>query len=669
MEKHIQILEFNHIINQLNEQAITKQAKEKLEDLTSFLSENELRTALRDTTEARTVLDRLGTPPIPAMEGMDTLLSAAVKGEMLLAEELERIGVSLSAVKRLREFLNRGKSLSVGLVYQAEELDDLEEVREEIFKSVRGGQIDDYASDALRGIRRNLLILNDRIKAKAEGMLKNHKEYYTDAFVVNRNGHICLPVKRECKLKVSGSVIDKSSTGATFFIEPSAIAKLNEERQILKIEEENEERKILYTLTAMIADYHSAFLRNLEVIVKLDFIFAKGKLSAAMKAVAPHIHTERYMRIQNGRHPLLEEEICVPLNFEIGTNAIQSEEVQTEKQKGYQGVIITGPNTGGKTVAIKTIGLLSIMAQCGLHIPCESADICMNSQVLCDIGDGQNITENLSTFSAHVKNILEILRKVNEESLVILDELGSGTDPAEGMGIAIAILEQLKISGCLFVATTHYPEIKVYAEKEEGIINARMAFDRDTLKPLYCLEIGKAGESCALHIAKKLGMPESILERARIEAYGGMRNTVDKHSHAESTMWKKEKETEKSLMEAQQSNALKKEYVPKIQKNKPHKAVSNRAEQFEIGDCVMIYPDRTLGIVARKANAKGELLVQTKKEKRFINHKRLKLHVAALEMYPEDYDFSIIFDTVVNRKARRKMEKGYQEDLEIHSEE
>jgi len=273
----------------------------------------------------------------------------------------------------------------------------------------------------------------------------------------------------------------------------------------------------------------------------------------------------------------------------------------------------------------------------------------MNNQVLCDIGDGQNIADNLSTFSAHIRNILEILQKVTQESLVILDELGSGTDPAEGMGIAISILEQLRLSGCLFLATTHYPEVKAYAKRHEEIVNARMAFDKENLKPLFRLEIGRSGDSCALYIAKRLGMPDMMLLSAAKEAYGEVNKDLireldlDKHS----------------------KNELKKIYVPRILKITEKQPLKREISTFARGDSVTVFPDRLIGIVVNPADKKGNVLVQIKKEKVFINHKRLKLKAAASELYPEDYDFSIIFDSVENRKARHKMGKGYQQDLEI----
>lgn len=649
MQKEFQTLEFDQILTKLENYAFTNKAKEVCRNLKPYLNEVEVHNKLKETTQARKILDNIGTPPIISMRDMEKLLITVGQGGMLLPTQLEYIGITLTGIKRIKDFLDRCKYLEVGIAYYSEELDSLDDLKEEIIKDIRNGSVDDYASKELREIRRSMEQLRNNIKDKADNMLRNHKEYYSDSFVSNRNGHICLPVKKEYKFKMDGSVIDKSATGNTLFIEPTAIAKMNEELQIGKIDEENEERKILYTLSSLVADCTEVIYRNMDVIAKIDFHFAKGKLSAEMDGCNPIINTQHYISIKEGRHPLLDKEECVPLNFEIG--------------KGINGIVITGPNTGGKTVVIKTVGLLSIMAQCGLHIPCKEAKICMNSQILCDIGDGQNISENLSTFSAHITNILDIMKKVNEESLVLLDELGSGTDPTEGMGIAIAILGELRKNNCLFIATTHYPEVKTYAEKTEGVINARMAFDRESLKPLYQLELGKAGESCALHIAKRLGMPSSILKVAYKEAY----KDQEAHEKINKDVWQVEDSIDLNI--DNQEKVLQKNNTPHIIKRKVEKPSSKTAEKYQMGDSVMVYPDRKIGIVCKMANEKGEIVVQLKNKKVTVNHKRLKLQVAAHQLYPEDYDFSIVFDTVENRKARHKMNKGHQPDLEIKVEE
>lgn len=624
------MLEFDKVIGQLEELACTETAKEQIRRLQPSLSESEVRAWQRATTEGRVMLEKCGMPPITALEEIPKLIEIAEKGGCLLPEQLERIAANLTAVRRLKDYLNRGKAYDIGLPYYEENLDSMDEIREELQDKIRGSRVDDYASRLLKSLREGIDRTETKMREKADAAIRTNKDCMSDSFSTIRNGHICIPVKREYKFKVPGSVIDKSSTGSTLFIEPVAVAKLYEELQEMRIDEENEERRILYTLTAMLSDKADIIVKNNATIEKLDFIFAKGKLSMAYDGVEPSINTERYIRLEGGRHPLMDRKVNVPLQFEIG--------------RGIKGVIITGPNTGGKTVAIKTVALNCLLAQCGLHTACERAEICMNNMIFCDIGDGQNLTENLSTFSAHITNVLSILRKADKESLVILDELGSGTDPAEGMGIAIAILKELKKSGALYLVTTHYPEVKTYAEQEEGVANARMTFDKESLRPLYQLIIGEAGESCAFYIARKLGMPEGMLWEAQKVAYGS--SSVGKE------------------FDTQLEQGLRKEKNASVKKSKPFHQ-KQLSEKFRRGDSVMVYPDKKIGIVCEPVNEKGVLRVQLPDKKIYINHKRVKLHVSSDELYPEDYDFSIIFDTVENRKARHQMERKYVKDLEI----
>lgn len=463
------------------------------------------------------------------------------------------------------------------------------------------------------------------MKQKAEQIMRSNKECMTDNYCTLRNGRICIPVKKEYRLKISGSVIDKSSTGSTLFMEPSGVTKYYEKLQLLKIDEENEVYRILYTLLAYVIESAPVLQENLIMIEKLDFIFSKGKLSIDMDAIEPAINTDRRIRLDKARHPLMDKETAVPLQFDIGGKA--------------RGIVITGPNTGGKTVAIKTVMLNCIMAQCGLHVTCKQADICMNNSYLCDIGDGQNLSENLSTFSAHITNVLEVLRKVNKDSFVIMDELGSGTDPTEGMGIAIAILEQLRKSDAIFLVTTHYPEVKEYAARTEDIVNARMAFNKETLSPTYQMVIGEAGESCAFYIADKLGMPKEMLKVAICAAYG--------------------EDAVKSYKFQEQENHIIKKSTVKIAKAKTGKNHGELSAKYKIGDSVMVYPEKKIGIVCVPINEKGVLRVQLPDKKIWINHKRVKLHVAATELYPEDYDFSIIFESAENRKKRHDMQRKY----------
>ena len=636
--KSLETIGYYNILEKLRECTSTEKAGERILEMQPILSETDLRKQLRDTTQARAMLELSGTPPIPAMEHVEEYLQKAVKGNMLMPEQLEEIGMFLSAVRRLKSYLQRGEEGRISLAFYNRNLIFPEELQEEIERCIRSGRVDDHASAYLKDIRKQIQFLEEKVSERAERALKTNRQYSNDSFVVKRNGRFCIPVKKECRSLVPGTVVEQSSTGATLFIEPETVANLREDLEIYRIEEDAEERKILYTITNMTAEREAELMEDIRVIEKLDFIFAKGKLSLEMDGTEPKINLEQYMELKGARHPMLDKASCVPLDFQIG--------------KGIRGVIITGPNTGGKTVAIKTVALMSAMACSGLHVPCNEADICMQNQILCDIGDGQNISDNLSTFSAHINNVLDILKRVRPESLVIMDELGSGTDPQEGMGIAISILEELRKSGALFLVTTHYPEVKEYADRYEEVQNARMEFDRDSLRPLYRLRVGEAGESCALYIAKRLGFPDGMLAAAAREAYG------DKSSAFIQSMEIQE-----------HGRKLEKIHVPRIKRAVEIKDSMETVRKFSRGDSVSILPDGKIGIVVKPADKNGSVLVQFRNEKQLISHKRLRLKVAAAELYPEDYDFSIIFDTVEIRKARHQMTKHHMEGLEIEVEE
>ena len=630
MNTEIQI-EFDKIKELWSALAITKDAKEKIAGTGVILNEIELRKQLRDTTNAREMIEKLGTPPLQNVTEILEIMNIAERGDCLTPYQLERVEKVLVIVERLKLYLSHGKQFGNPLAYYDENLDEQKDLREEICRQIRGEAVDDRATRALQDIRARIQRCEDAMKQRAEQIIRSNKECMADTYYTIRNGRICVPVKKEYKFRIPGSVIDRSSTGSTFFIEPTGVAKLFEELQILRIEENDEVYKILYTLTAMVSDAIPFMTENLKMIERLDFIFSKGKLSIDLGCTEPAINLERRIMLKAARHPLMDREISVPLDFSLGDFK--------------RGIVITGPNTGGKTVAIKTVMLNSYMAQCGLHVTCEKADLCMNSNYLCDIGDGQNLSENLSTFSAHIKNVLEILGLVNPDSFVIMDELGSGTDPAEGMGIAVAILEELKKSSANFLVTTHYPEIKEYASRTEGIVNARMTFDRETLMPTYKMVIGEAGESCAFYIADRLGMPEHMLQVAARAAYG-----------------------EEAARDYQFHNkeSIQKVSGGKIAKEKKSHIDKTLGAKFQIGDSVMIFPDKKIGIVCEPVNDKGVLRVQVADRKIWINHKRVKLYVKAEELYPEDYDFSIIFDTVENRKARHDMERKYTEEIIVH---
>lgn len=624
-------IEFDRIKDIWMQLAATEHAKERIRNTVWFLNETELRKELRDTTDGREMIEKLGNPPLQDVTEIKEILAIAERGDYLSPYQLERVQKVLVLTQRLKSYLRRGRQFENSLAFYDENLEETDHLREEIDRQIRNEAVEDRASQLLFDIRNSILRCEEQMKQKAEQIIRSNKECMADSYYTLRNGRICVPVKKEYKFRIPGSVIDKSSTGSTFFIEPVGVAKMYEELSLLRIDEDSEVRRILYTLTAMVAEASPMMQENLRLVERLDFIFSKGKLSLALHCTEPAINQERRIVLTDARHPLMDRETAVPLQFRLGD--------------GTRGIVITGPNTGGKTVAIKTVMLNCIMAQCGLHVTCREADICMNSSYLCDIGDGQSLSENLSTFSAHIRNVLTLLEEINGDSFVIMDELGSGTDPAEGMGIAIAILEELRKSGANFLVTTHYPEVKEYAAKTPAIVNARMTFDRETLMPTYQMVIGEAGESCAFYIADRLGMPESMLRLAVEKAYG--KEAVSEYRF----------HTQKNIQ---------KKSAPKLTKAKKLAANAQLADKFAIGDSVMLLPDKKIGIVCEPVNEKGVLRVQVAGRKIWINHKRVRLHVKAEELYPEDYDFSIVFDSAEERKIRHDMSRKYTEETIVH---
>ena len=618
MKPHFETLEFPVILQKLKDLAVSDAAREALSGLEPVLDERMCVQRMAETTAARRVLDAFGTPPLPVMHKLEESLTLAEIGTMLAPEQLNGVAAFAAACKRMISYLSRIASQDVTLASYGGSIREFSALQAEIQRCLLEDEIRDDASTTLRDLRRKKINLESKIKDKLNQILRTHKNIMTDGYVTQRGGHYVLPVQRQHQKQIAGSVVDTSASGTTVFIEPAAVAALRDELASVLISEDEEMRRILYTLSAQTAEEAEAIRRNMKLMQELDVLFAKGKLSAAMHATAVEIGGERRLVIQNGRHPLLDPEACVPLNLTI--------------DDGNRGVVITGPNTGGKTVAIKTVGLLSLMAQCGLHIPCDAGSyIAMQDGYWCDIGDSQNISQNLSTFSGHMTNVIRILEHASRDSLVLLDELGSGTDPAEGMGIGIAVLEELRLRGCMFMVTTHYPQIKTYAKTAAHVLRARMAFDPESLRPLYRLEMGKSGESCALQIAGRLGLAEHMLRRAHREVYGGQEDAGETQTMP----------------------------APKSRLARAVESKQTKIDPFTMGDSVIVLPQKETGIVYRPADENGDVIVQVKGEKRTIKHTRLKLRVAAAELYPPDYDFSIIFDTVANRKASHILDKRY----------
>ena len=649
---HLTTLEFDKILNNLSQHAVSETVSGRCLNLAPSNQLHDVRRRLNETSQAKKIIEQAGTPPLSAMTELNKIIGLLNVDAMLSPEQLGHISAFIVSCRRMAGYLNKAESTNTEIALYGGSFIDLSEIEEEIYRCIRGGQVDDRASQRLFELRRSIVNKREQVRNKLEQILSKNKDYFSEGFISVRSGRYTLPVKKEHKSHIEGVSVEMSNTGSTYFVEPTAVRKLQDELNELLIEEDNEVRRILFTLTALVYDNLPSVRINKEAMETLDFLFAKAKLSISQKGEAPRLTERREFRLLSARHPLLQADTAVPLDFALGGD--------------WSGVAVTGPNTGGKTVALKTIGLLSIMAQSGLHIPAkEESTICMFDAVLCDIGDGQSISENLSTFSSHMTNIIGILGETSENTLVLLDELGSGTDPAEGMGIAMAILEELLDKQCLFAVTTHYPEIKDFAARTHGLINARMAFDKESLMPLYRLEIGEAGESCALYIAERLGLPSHLLERARHITYFG--DTKTQNNMLPTDIVSENTVPAKNPVESRGAAPVPKAEniipVTPLEEEKPPEkvVVIPRSRRFNLGDSVTVYPQKELGIVCSHANEKGEVGVKIKGRKRLINHKRLKLKIAAKELYPDNYDFSIIFDSVEDRKARHLMGRKHVE--------
>ncbi|MBR3017034.1 MAG: DNA mismatch repair protein MutS [Clostridia bacterium] len=623
-------LGFDQIVSQLQEQAVSKAARTALEGTAPYMSEGLCRARMEETTAARRVMENAGTPPLTETEETETGLTGALQGGMLLPAQLACAARFCGSVRRLRRYLIGAQAFSAGIASWHAELPDLDSLEEEIDRSIREDTVLDEASPALRNLRRQREHTEQGIRDRLNQLILRHKKELADSYITQRGGAWVLPVQKRFQSQFPGRVVDASGKGATVFMEPSAVQTLRQTLDQLLIDIDMEERRVLWALSDRVAAEAEPLRRAIRVMTDLDALFARAKLSLAMDARPAEITAERRFCLRGARHPLLNREACVPLDLEMALPDA--------------GIAVTGPNTGGKTVCLKTVGLLTLMAQSGLHIPCtEGTVIGMMDRVLCDIGDSQSISQNLSTFSGHMTNVIRILGECSRDSLVLLDELGSGTDPAEGTGLAAAILEELARRGCFFMVTTHDPQIKQWAEQTPRVIPGRMAFDRATLKPLYRLELGRSGESCAIEIARRLGMDGGLLERARQVADGGVGTAA--------------KEPRRPMR------------VPATRLQRLQQKTEGHFERFAMGDSVLLLPDRKNAIVYQPADDEGNVVIQLQGQKLTVRHNRLKLLVPASELYPPDYDFSIIFDTVANRKAAHTMARKFDPNAVIvHSE-
>lgn len=505
-QKALSSLEYPKIIERLTEKASSPMGKELCRKLQPSTDINRIRLMQTQTKDALTRLFQKGSVSFGSVKDIRGSLKRLEIGSSLGIMEILSVCALLENTSRVKAYSRGDRSdlPSDSLDSMFEQLAPLTPLSSEIRRCILSeDEISDDASPALRQVRRNMKVTNDRIHTQLSGLVNgNARTYLQDSVITMRNGRYCIPVKAEYKGQVPGMIHDQSSTGSTLFIEPMAVVKLNNDMRELELQEQKEIEIILAGLSEQIAEEREAIALNLELMVQLDFIFARAGLAMDMNGSEPVFNEEGRVLLKKARHPLIPKKKVVPIDIRLGDD--------------FDLLIITGPNTGGKTVSLKTVGLLTLMGQAGLHIPAlDRSELALFHEIYADIGDEQSIEQSLSTFSSHMTNIVSFLEKADSRSLVLFDELGAGTDPTEGAALAISILSYLHDKGIRTMATTHYSELKVYALSTPGVENACCEFSVETLRPTYRLLIGIPGKSNAFAISSKLGLSDQIIERAK----------------------------------------------------------------------------------------------------------------------------------------------------------
>ncbi|OSB17774.1 mannonate oxidoreductase [Clostridium sporogenes] len=602
--------ELKEMIKEYCVSGLGKRLIDKLEPSSNIKIVNQ---RLDETSEGRRLLDASYNIPLEGIFNVLPLIEKIEKGASLEPTDLTMMSNFLRGCRKVKLFIKDKEGYAPTLSAYGENICDLSYIEEEINRSIRGSVVDSNASKELKKIRRNIDICEGKIKEKLDKFLKNsaNKEYIQEFFISQRDGKHTIAIKTAHKNKVEGTIVETSSKGTTVFMEPNVISKYTSELTVLKAEESVEEYKILATLTEMIFERIKDLKMNVDVISEYDMIWAKAKYSKVINGIKPKLNDYGYIKIIKGKYPLIKDSI--PLDFEIG--------------KDYRGLIITGPNAGGKTIVLKTIGLLTLAIQSGFHIEAkEGTEFSVFKKLFVDIGDNQSVENALSTFSSHVKNLAEIIRESTKSTLLLFDEIGSGTEPNEGSALAIAILEELYHKGSITISTTHYGEIKNFSKEHPDFENAAMEFEKETLEPLYKLSIGKVGDSNALYISKKMGLYDSIIDRAR------------KYMDTKSYNY--------NLIEDS-----------KIIKNKELQAKEDFYD-YSVGDKVILLENNELAIVYKERDRLNNVTILYNKEFIEVNYKRIKLELKASDLYPEGYDLNQLFISYKERKLEKDIKRG-----------
>ncbi|WP_151733357.1 endonuclease MutS2 [Paenibacillus tengchongensis] len=644
-------LEYGVIKEELARYVVSYEGRRQVDELVPMIYPPAIQRALEETEEARELLDRGASVPIPSLEGMDVLMSLLGSGYLFSEQELTALTVFLGSCAQLRKYMSTKEQSSPRVASYAVSLQELKPLKEEIERCIRFGVIETHASKGLERARKKLAVAKERLQRKLDGLMARHRSILQENLVSMRGGRYVLPVKKEYYKLIKGAVLDQSTSGQTVYVEPDEIAALQGELELLAADEAREEHIILGMLSGLVEREQAALAGNIEVTGVYDFIFAKAKYARTLGARKAVLNDRGVLRMNGGRHPLLAG--MIPVSLEFG--------------RGYRSLIITGPNTGGKTVVLKTVGLLAAMHQSGMLIPAEEgSQFPVFTGIFSVIGDGQSLTQSLSTFSAQMRSIEGMLRQASPGVLLLIDELAAGTDPGEGFALSIAILEELNRRGANIIVTTHFNELKAFAAATAGFENARMEFDKNSLQPLYKLTIGEAGESYALQIAGRLGIPEAVIKRSgeliagqRVD--GGAGGAWQGTAQAPARYLDDRKEPGVNLPDNSQADKA----DVKDTTGSGSAAAKAAAPAFEIGDAVYVTSLGKSGIVYAKRDSMGMVGVMVQKHKLRINHKRLKPYLSKDELYPDDYDFDIIFESKENRKKRKLMSKRHVEGLTI----
>ncbi|OIB04599.1 DNA mismatch repair protein MutS [Paenibacillus sp. LC231] len=642
-------LEYEKIRTELERFAVSYLGVEHIRKMAPLTQMKAIRSKLNETEEAKTLLQTGASVPIPSLEGIEMILDLLGTGYVLSERDFGNMVQYLRSCRQLIQYMKAKDGIAPLISSYASSMHELRPLLSEIERSIHGGRVVDSASKDLAKIRKKIIVAEERIKRKLDSLMSRYKGIMQEHVISKRGERYVLPIKKEHRKSVSGSILDESASGQTVFIEPSDLQGLQMELNFLHADEVREETKVLSDLTALAEQYQFELRTNADIVGIYDYIIARGKYAVSIGGRNVSLNQEGFIHLKSAVHPLIGSTM-VPLDFSIGER--------------YKTLIITGPNTGGKTSALKTVGLITVMVQSGLLVPVAEGSHCaIFDEVSVDIGDGQSLEHALSTFSAHIRNIRDILQTAGRSTLVLLDEMASGTDPGEGVGLSIAILEELSQRQATVVVTTHFTEIKNFAERTSGFENARMEFDADTLEPLYRLRIGEAGHSYAFVIAAKLGIPESIIARSREITEAGMAR--DNTALIQKVSSESDDEAEETHPEEYVTLSTDKQ--DKLMNDEDHQDVDSPSSLYQLGDRVYVPYLKRSGTVYETIDGRGNIGVMIQKDRLKINHKRLKPYIAAKDLYPEDYDLDIVFESKENRKKRKLMNRKHVEGLQIET--